>query len=152
MATLYSDNYTKALQNEPREAVDASQWKGRVRLMFDTIETGITAATDIIYAARLPSRAVILPDSTCYFDDLDVSSMDFGDSNDPNGLMSAVDMATAAGNASILEAHGIANYGKPLWSLLGYTADPGGELDLYYTVNDAGVDGTLSTFIYYTID
>lgn len=152
MATLYGDNYTNALQTTPPVAIDSSQWKGKVRLMFDTIETGVTAANDIIYMARLPSRAVILPQSTCYFDDLDVSSMDFGDSNDPNGLMSAVDMATAAGSASILEAHGIANYGKPLWELLAYTADPGGELDLYFTVNDVGVDGTLSVVILYTID
>lgn len=150
MAALYGNNFTKT--RVPKDMVDVSNWHGRVRLMSDVIEVPITAANDTISVAKLPSNAVLLPISTVYFDDLDIADMDFGGVNDPDGLAAAIDMATAAGNSSLMTAVAIENYGKKLWELLGYTADPKTQLDLFFTVNDIGAAGSLSTLIYYTVD
>ena len=149
----YGAEFTKT--REPREMIDVAKNHGRVRIAIDEFEAdeSVIAATDRIHIARIPSNAVLLPISTLYFDILGTSAtVDFGDTEDPNGLATVIDVATA-GNASLLEAVDIADYGQRLWELLGYTSDPGGLIDLFLTVvADIVTSGTIKSIIYYVVD
>ena len=152
MADYYGTEFTKT--REPRDMIDVAKNHGRVRIAIDEIEVAASyAASDRIFMAKIPSDAVLLPQSTFYFDDLGTApTLDFGDANDPNGLATVVAVGTA-GNSPILEAVDIANYGQRLWELLGYTSDPGGQIDLFFTVvGDIDAAGTLKTVIYYVVD
>ena len=152
-ADFYGTEFTKT--REPREMIDVAKNHGRVRCSIDEIEAdeSAIAATDRIHLARIPSNAVLLPTSTLYFDVLGAAAtVDFGDAEDPNGLATVIDVANA-GNASLLEAVDLADYGKRLWELLGYTSDPGGLIDLFLTVvGDIITTGTIKSIIYYVVD
>lgn len=154
MTAFYGANYTKT-RDGSREMINVANWHGRVRVMSDHIAlvAASVGAGDTVYVAKLPSHAVLLPESTFYFDALTgASDVDFGDANDPNGLADAINM-TSAGSASAMEQVDIANYGKRLWELLGYSADPGGILNLYLTLNtDLTANGDLTSILYYVVD
>ncbi len=152
MADFYGTEFTKT--REPRDMIDVAKNHGRVRCAIDEIEaTAAMAATDRIFLAKIPSDAVLLPLSTVYFDDLGTApTLDFGDVNDPNGLSTIIAMGTA-GNSSLLDVIGIEDYGTRLWEMLGYTTDPGGQLDLFLTVvGDITAAGTIKSIIYYVLD
>ena len=149
---FYGTEFTKT--REPRDMIDVAKNHGRVRIAIDEIEVAAAyAATDRTHLARIPSNAVLLPTSTLYFDDLGAApTLDFGDTIDPNGLATLISAATA-GDASLLEAVDIANYGQRLWELLGHTSDPGGLIDLFLTiVGDIDAAGTIKSIIYYVVD
>jgi len=152
MTDYYGTEFTKT--REPRDMIDVAKNHGRVRIAIDEIEVAAAyAATDRIFVAKLPSNAVLLPISTVYFDDLGTApTLDFGDANDPNGLSTVID-ASSAGSSSLLEAVGVEDYGKRLWELLGHSSDPGGLIDLFFTVvGDITAAGTVKTVIYYVVD
>ncbi len=155
MADRYGVQYTKT-RDGSREMINVNKWKGRVRLCHDTYD--LVAATvginDRLYVAKIPSNAVLLPLSTVYFTALGAGAadVDFGDANDIDNLGDAIDM-TAAGSASLIEQVTVANHGKELWELLGYTVDPKKELDLFLTFKtEPAANGQISTFILYTVD
>lgn len=152
MADFYGTEFTKT--REPRDMIDVAKNHGRVRCAIDEIEAlDSYSATDRIFLAKIPSNAVLLPTSTLYFDDLGTApTLDFGDVVDPNGLATLISAATA-GNASLLEAVDIADYGQRLWELLGHTSDPGGQIDLFLTVvGDITTTGTVKSIIFYVVD
>lgn len=115
-------------------------------LIRDTIELAAAAINDTIFMGKYPSNTILDPDACkVWFDDLGTSvTLDIGDVNDPDGLVAAQDVATAAGSASAMKTVDIANYFKPLWAQLGYAKDPGGLIELYATIKGAAATGTLS--------
>lgn len=155
MADRYGVQYTKT-RDGSREMILVSKWKGRVRVCSDTYD--LVAATvginDRLFVAKIPSNAVLLPQSSVHFTALGAGAadVDFGDANDPDNLGDAIDM-TAAGTVSLLEQVTVANHGKELWELLGYTTDPRRELDLFLTFKtEPAANGQISTFILYVVD
>lgn len=91
------------------------------------------AQNDRIFLGSVPSTAIIDPlASKIWFDDTGTSvTMDVGDTTYENALVAAADVAAAAGSVSVIGSIAIENYWKPLWAQLGYSADPGGQIDLY---------------------
>lgn len=161
MATWYGDQFTKT-RDGTREFVDVGKWQGRIRASIDhkALTTSVVN-NDIVYVAKLPSHAVLLPASKIYWDVLEDSNDDgnvsFGDSQDPNGLVDAVDTSVAASSCSAMAAVAIEKYGKPLWELLGYTVDPGRQIDLYCTIGGLAAGplaaaGDLTVVLLYVID
>lgn len=154
MATHYGDQFTKT-RDGSREFIDVAKWGGRVRTMIDhkALTAAGVATGEAVYFARLPSNAVIMPNSTVYHDALTgANAVDIGDASNPDGLATDLDV-TAAGSKLLLEAIAIEDYGKKLWELLGYTADPKTQIDLYATMTgELTADGDITFVIYYTVD
>lgn len=155
MTDRYGVQYSKTL-DASREMIDVASWKGRVRVCADTYD--LVAATvginDRLFVAKIPSNAIIWPQSTVYFSALGAgcADVDFGDANDADNLADAIDM-TNAGSASLIEQVAVEKIGKKLWELLGYTKDPMKELDLFLTFKgEPAANGKLSTVIFYSVD
>lgn len=156
--TVYGTYVTKKLLNPTNgltQFPDVMNNGGRVRNVSDTVE--LPASADIgskVYLAYLPSDCVILPQSEINFDDLGTGvTLNIGDKNDDDALATAIDVSTAAGKSTVLEAVDIANYGKKLWQLLGYIKDPKVMIELYAsTAGAASGGGTLSWNILYVHD
>lgn len=153
VVTKYGTEFTKT--RPPREMIDVAVQHGRVRSLHDTVE--ITAGDSInskYFLAKVPSNARIEPQSQIHFDAIGTSvTLDIGDANDPDGLATFIDIS-AAGSSIVLEAVDIEDYGKYLWELLGYSEDPGGQLDLYGTLKGAAAvnTGTLTLALLYIVD
>lgn len=153
VVTKYGDEFTKT--RPPREFIDVAKQHGRVRSLHDTVE--ITAGDSIgstYYLAKLPSNCRIEPGSKIYFDAIGTgATLDIGDANSVDALATDIDIA-AAGSANVLEAVDIADYGKYLWELLGYEKDPGGQIDLTFTLAGAAAtnSGTLTLALLYIVD
>ena len=151
----------------------ATEHKGRFAPVRDTgdihetVETGyvradlrvfvqdgvqIPSGTEIgskIYLGDVPWDAILDPDlSKLHFDDAGTSVvLDIGDSNDENALADNLDVATAAGSASLMGSVDRANYGKRLWELLGYASRPKtGKARLYATVAGANTSAACDLF------
>ena len=131
---------------------------GRLRRWVDVVEVSAAAAIGSTYTfARLPSDCHLdCGLSTVHFDDLSTgaTTLDIGDASNDDGLATDIDVNAGAGSALIAEAHPIEDYGKPLWQLLGYSADPGGTIDLVAKLAGAvaSAGGTLVFRVYYTVD
>lgn len=155
MADYYGTQFAKT-RDAAREMIDVTNWKGRVRVCADKFQ--VIAAThttnDRAFVAKIPSNALILPQSSVYFSALGAGAadVDFGGAADADNLGDAIDM-TNAGSVSLLEQVSAENLGKRLWQLLGLSADPMTELDLFLTFKgNPAVDGYISTFILYVVD
>lgn len=125
-------------QTAAHKFVSGAFFGGRVRQTNDVIAIPATALiNDTCSLVSLPSKARLLPQSIVYFPAFAASTtIDFGDENDPDGLMSAVSVA-AAGSSTALEAMTADNYCKRLWEMLGYATDPQKDLALYFTLKGA---------------
>lgn len=109
------------------------------------------AINDKLHMAQLPSDVRILFSSTIYFDALGsgAADVDIGDDENPDGLTDAEDM-TSAGSGSIIQSVDLPNRGKMLWEMLGYSADPGGLIDIYATFKaEPAANGDIYFEIYY---
>ena len=147
-----------ALSKSPKQG-------GKIRQYIETYE--VTAATstneagDIIKMIRVPSRLV--PSKLVIFnDDLDTHSTptlavdvglyraDTGVVIDADEFASAITTLQAANTAGVnvlCEAHDIADIGKTLWEIAGYSADPGISFDVALTVTTeaaTGANGTIT--------
>lgn len=112
--------------------------RGSLRSRFDRAQFTATASVNsTILLASVPSSAVPVPHlSRIWFDDFGTNAtvLDIGDANDPDGLADGIDVASGAGNADPFAAIGVAEVGDPFWKILGYAADPGGELNITATL------------------
>jgi|TARA_R110000823_G_C15932514_1_gene499629 hypothetical protein len=150
----------------PRVLSDPGHAGGTVRTWIDTVEVGAADTASSTYLmARLPSNAVILPQSTVYWDDLTTTgspTVDIGVYNmsgktditdDPDALSNGHDV-TSAGSASLItQGASISTYGIPLWDqVASQTTDPKTDLDVKLKLVDAAVvgGGSMSVVIYYT--
>jgi hypothetical protein len=132
-------------------------------LIVSTIEVPASSANDTIRLGRIPSRARILGLGRIDNDDLattgaptldiGLGSVDNNITNDPDALISGIDLASAGAVTLVLSD--AANSGKKAWELVnGQTSDPGGYLDVYATIADAATNqaGSLTVELYGYID
>lgn len=128
---------------------------GRPVAFVTTLEVAAAASAGSVYPMiRVPSGMHIMGASKVHFDDLASSgspTIDFGikavDANittDADALNDGVDVATAAGSASLIKD--IVNYGKKAWEFSSATDDPGGFIDITVSILDAATNtgGTLT--------
>lgn len=153
----------------PPTLADPGEGGGRTRYWCETVE--ITASDSVCstyHLARIPSNARIHGISKLHFDDLATTgspTIDIGVYNisgasditdDPDALNDGIDVATAAGSASVVKD--IANYGKRLYEYVAsQTTDPKCDLDIKAKLLDAAATAdppgyTLTLELYYSID
>ena len=132
-----------------------------VKSLCASIETPALADGDTITFGRIPSVARILAASEYANDDLATTGAptldiglfnDSGSISDEDALTDGIDLANL-GNGKVVGER--ANYGKLAWELVsGQTSDPGGELIVRGTCQDAATDtvGTVTVDILYTLD
>ena len=153
VVTLYGSRVMTGLANTtPVSLPNAGLHYGRVRVTVDTVTTNSDdSATSTYTLARIPSHAIILPQSTLYWDDLATSgspTLDIGlfktnsaeqsFTNDVDALSNGHD-CTSAGSGSVISDH--ANSGLPAWDYIAsVTADPKGLLDVKVSILDAAID------------
>lgn len=95
------------------------------------------SAASIVHFGKVPSSAYLRPSAKLFADAIaGATSVSLGDATYPTALMSAVNIS-AGGSFAANSAVAIANYTKQLWQMLGYAADPGGEIDIILTLNTA---------------
>lgn len=137
---------------------------GQVVFRSATVEVGAADSDTSTYAFyRVPTNARILGASRVYWDDLASSgspTLDIGlrpvggnFTADVDALNDGLDAATV-NNVGVPVVKDKANYGKTVWELLGLSADPQGEAEVYMTLDDADVNvgGTLTMEILYGVD
>lgn len=150
---------------ERRDSTGAVAAKGpafSLKAITTTVELAASASGVTTKVARIPSNARISPLSKIYWDDLATSgsptidvglaSVDSNVTSDPDALNNGL-AASSAGSSVLISD--IANYGLPAWDhVASVTEDPGGELDVYFTVKDAATNaaGTVTCEILYTVD
>lgn len=136
---------------------------GNLKVVAATKSVTARTENDTLKMLRLPSNARISGLSHVAFDDLETSttnatadigvgSVDSNITSDPDALNDGLAIS-AAGTAKLVKDH--ANYGKQLWEFVnGLTEDPGGELDIYVTFEDAATNATgdLTVEVAYTLD
>lgn len=109
--------------------VDALKVHGRVHSAIGTIANDAAASSGSTYKiAQVPSYA-ILHHNTFF----DVAAWGFADvrigtKDDVDALVSVLKSAATEQQP---KAQGDANHGKPLWEMLGFASDPGGQISLY---------------------
>lgn len=168
VVNLVGSRIMDGLDNVPADLADAGEAGGKVRQWIETVEVGAADTASSTYLmARLPSNAVILPQSTLYWDDLTTTgspTMDIGVYNqtgksditdDPDALSNGHDVTSASNAGVIGGAASIANYGLPLWDhVASQTTDPVVDLDIKVTLTDAAVagGGTMTLVLLYAVD
>lgn len=141
----------------PAPLVKSSKKGGRVRSMLDTLTVPKESldAGAVIFIARVPANAVLKTSSAVHHEAItSAADWDVGDENAPTGLLDAADLSSA-GITALLSDVAPADLGKELWELLGYTANPGGTIDLYATCNTASThtgNKSISFEIDYVVD
>lgn len=137
MTDLYNRSFTDPAVSKVR---NMPQWKQRdVPFAFAIAHTGATAQAsgDKLYVASVHPEARLSFASGFKNEALTgLTDIDFGDINDPDGLIDGANLATASAVGKQLFPALFAN-GKvtdPLWKLLGYTESPDKPLDLYFTL------------------
>jgi hypothetical protein len=145
--------------SDPSEKAKGKFSGARVRSIVEKVEvTAGASATSTYRLGKIPSNAVILPQSTIHWDDLDAAgapTLDVGlegdnITNDDNALADGLDVTSAG--SSDLYGGDIANVGQEAWEFVsGETEDPQEVLDVVATLKDAAasVGGTVLVEIYY---
>lgn len=168
VVNLYGSKVMTAVANTtPAGFADVSLAHGRVRCAVDTVEVGSAdSATSTYSLARLPTNAVILPQSQVVWDDLASAgspTIDIGlfaaDSqteitDDDDAINDGLDAAAVRTVATGDFIKDPADIGKRVYELLGLSTDPGGRVDVKLTLKDADVNagGTVSLALFYSVD
>lgn len=109
---------------------------------FKIAATNGDSIASIYRLGRLPSSALILPQSALYCPAIaGLTSVSVGLDNTlgtvlANALVNAVNMA-AGGTFPLVSNVSLANYDQRVWQLLGLASDPGALIDVYLTLNAA---------------
>tara|TARA_R110000744_G_scaffold66596_4_gene136173 strand:+ start:11576 stop:12076 length:501 start_codon:yes stop_codon:yes gene_type:complete len=162
--TLYGSKVMTLVANStPSKFAPVGLLGGRIRYANDTVEVTAAASVASTYdLARLPANARIITNmSLLHWDDLGTttSTLTVGlygvddATNDDSDIIGTGLNPTSAGSGAVGPI-GIANYGKTIWELLGFSADPGGMFDVRVTVvaGVQSVGGTLALEMAYTVD
>lgn len=166
MPTSYSQTATERKANSGIAAGKGTAHDLKT-LLVSTVEfAATTAVTNTVKFGKIPSNARIAGCSRVYWDDLATTgspTLDIGlgavngnVTDDPDALNDGLDVAavstTDVGSRVVKD---IANLGLPAWDYVnGVTSDPGGELEVYGSIVDAGttVTATISIELYGYID
>lgn len=117
---------------------------GRVARMLSDYWTGDAAQNDYVSLGYVDWTTRFDAISQIDFDDFGTSiTLDVGVAADPDCLVAAQDVATAAGSVSVLKSVSIANRRKPLWQLAGYASAQAARAA---TVKDGGRAELIATF------
>jgi|GEM_PF-5299472 len=136
--------------------IEAKLSGGKVRQVTGTVQVVTANNAESTYAmAKIPTDAVIDPDSKLYFDafgagkTVDIEAVISG-TVQTQLLTDGLDVENA-GSASVLDSNiAIQNYAKPLWSLMGMTSDPGGLATIRCRIKAvAGADSDLTMVLKY---
>ena len=129
MAKIYGTLVGALLVANPMTPPNAALAGGGSRqLRLDTAELNAAAVGDTISLGKYRWETTISPDSKVYYDALGAGvTVSVGDITTPNAL-SVATSAAAAGSKSLISSIDIANYGLPLWKLLGYVDLPTAKL------------------------
>lgn len=142
MATLYSDQIT-GLRATPQSKPDSGVSNGKVRSEVFTW-TGDAAQNDLVELCRLPVGARILTGRLDFTDFGTSVTLDIGDGTTENKYLSALDIATAAGNSDFANTYALYGLGRErLSTAITLTAKLEGA-------NPAS--GTLAGYILYTVE
>ena len=142
MATLYSDQIT-GLRATPQTKPDSGVSNGKVRSEVFTW-TGDAAQNDLVELCRLPVGARILTGRLDFTDFGTSVTLDIGDGTTENKYLSALDIATAAGNSDFANTYALYGLGRErLSTAITLTAKLEGA-------NPAS--GTLAGYILYTVE
>lgn len=131
---------------KPQDLLPNEEIGGELKLLVSTVEIANgNSATSVVHFGKVSSSARISIRSRIDHDGITgLTDFDLGDASNPDGLVNGADLHTA-GNKSAVSAIDIANLAKPLWELLGYTADPLTDIDLIGTLNQAATaNGTIT--------
>lgn len=137
VVTKYASGYQDPAV-KPVDALPVEEVRGTVKLLVSTVAVanGDSIASKL-YFGKIPSNARIMTNSLLEHDALTgVASFDLGEKTADDCLMTAVNI-TAAGTKDATGNITIANLRKPFWAICGYAADPGGELDIFGTLDAA---------------
>lgn len=149
MADYLGVNATKAASPTSENILKAGLLGGKVRCMVDTYEAAAVAAAKTIQMGQaLPVGAKILGMKLA-FDDLSGAgaTIDVGDADDADRYMSAVDVATAAGNSDAILVDGLG------YEILGTGLISGGDdTKILLTVGVAAITGTVKLVTFYTVE
>jgi len=150
---LYGSLARAAFQNNPPTTPVPGYMDAGVNFAGDKIAYSASANVGSQgFFARLPSHAIILPQSHIWFSaGGGAATLDVGDVNDPDGLATAISVASA-GSSELLEAKAAGAKLARLWEHLGYSEDPGGVLDLYHSIKAATASAlTVETSVLWTV-
>lgn len=129
---------------------------GRVKSFQSSfaIVNGTHASGDVIYFGKVPSNAVIVPGGAVEcsaitgLTDFDVGLIGDDGTTDADILLDGATLATAANKPLHAGTSALAarkTFPKTAWQLAGYTADPGGMLDVIGTLNASpSASGTIA--------
>jgi hypothetical protein len=152
VVTKYASGYQDP-SIKPADLIPAEETQGHNKSLVSTVEIANgDSATSKVYFGKLPSSARINTNSVLEYDAITgVVSFDLGGANSVNALMAAADIHLAGAKDATSNVD-IAKLNKPLWFLLGYAADPGGELDIFGTLNNAATAaGTITLSLVYQV-
>lgn len=154
MATLYGSQYQNAYVDKPSTKIRPGDYNGEVKhLFFSYPVTAAPSNGDVIKLGRLPKGARIL-DAVLKFPDLGTAgSLNLGfnggtnglETADPDALMAAVDVATAANTVSMAQQQEAGG------ALAGHLYELADEVDVQIDVATAwtAAAGTISGYILY---
>ncbi|GIK50355.1 MAG: hypothetical protein BroJett013_30520 [Alphaproteobacteria bacterium] len=151
MADIYGAKGRKLKADGLGQMADTRFYRGATSHILDSAKFANGALIgDKCYLGEIPSRAVILPQSTVYFGAFGTNcTLNIGDSKDDDALATLVSVASG-GNTPLLEHPSAEHIVKPLWQLLGYDADPDRMIDLYASVAGANVS-TATAFLTWSV-
>lgn len=137
MANVYGVNYTKFNTPTPTNKVDGSEVNARVRWIHDKYEASAKAQGTVIYMAKLPNGARVLPESRLYHDAL--------------GANSALSVGTVASPASLAASTATTSAGSiALGAVDTFTSAVSTETAIVVTVSGTGaITGTIELSLYY---
>lgn len=127
--------------------VDPARARGRpIVTQFTVTNAGTDSAGSKYLLCRLPSAAILTASTTFKADGWGFAVTSIGTASDVDALFQANKNAAH----SPITRNAAASHGVPLWQLLGLSADPGGEIELYaHAIADAAGAGTMNGEIHY---
>lgn len=129
---------------------------GRIRTLFSHVALANgDSATSKIYFGKIPSNAVIQPNALILTDAITgLTDFDLGGEGDAkDALVNGQTLASASRTISAVSAVAIENLGMRLWQLFGYDKDPGKDLDIIGTLNEAtSAAGDVCVYLPYVVD
>lgn len=148
MPTFYSAQMTK-FRAKPIQPLDTNEWGGEVRAAYFSF-TGDVAQNDVVELAVLPVGARVLRGRVDFSDFGTSVTLDIGDEITENKYLSAIDVATTAGQADF--AHTAA---RGMGSVVTPAASPKypGFVTIQAKFENANPDnGTLTGYILYVVN
>jgi hypothetical protein len=147
MGNVYSVNYTKGNTPYGSNIIEANLQGGKVRFVYDYYEAASLATASVIYVARLPKGAVVLPNSFIMHDALGSGvTLALGDTDDTTAADADRYLeATSAASAGVIQLNDAAT----CINKMPYKVQK--DCDLTCTVADE-LTGTIRFFIIYAVE